>query len=90
LIVPKELILAGQTVSSLYYCDALQRLRENVQGLCSKLWRQNNWLLHHNNAPSHAYFFAREFLTKNNVTLVPHPPYFSVSVIEDKTEMPPF
>jgi hypothetical protein len=34
-----------------------------------------NWLLHHDNAPSHTSFFTREFLTKNNTTVIPHPPY---------------
>jgi hypothetical protein len=29
------------------------------------------------------------FFTKNNMTVLPHPPYFSVSPIEDKTERPP-
>jgi hypothetical protein len=33
---------------------------------------------------------TREFLTKSSMTVVPHPPYFSVSPIEDKTERPPF
>jgi hypothetical protein len=38
------------------------------------------------------FLFTREALTKNNMTVVPHPPSlpFSVSLIEDKTEMPPF
>jgi hypothetical protein len=48
-------------------------------------------LLHHDNSLSHTSFFTREFLTKNNMTIVPHPPYFSlVSPFEDKTERPPF
>jgi hypothetical protein len=34
--------------------------------------------------------FTGEFLTNNNMTVVPHPPYFSVSPTEDKTERPPF
>jgi hypothetical protein len=41
------------------------------------------WLLHHDNAPSRASSFTSEFLTRNNITSVPHPPYFSVSTIED-------
>jgi hypothetical protein len=49
-----------------------------------------NWLLHHDNAPSHISFFTRNFLTKDNVTIVPNPPHFSVLVIEDKTERLPF
>jgi hypothetical protein len=38
------------------------------------------------------FLFTREVLTKNNMTLVPHPPSlpFSVSLIEDKTERSPF
>jgi transposase len=48
---------------------------ENVRRLQPELWGQKNWLLHHNNAPSHTSFFTREFLTKNNMTLIPHPPY---------------
>jgi histone-lysine N-methyltransferase SETMAR len=72
--VHREFILAGQTVSSAYYCDVLRRLRENMLRLHLKLWRQKNWLLHHNNALSHTSFFTRKFLTKN-MTVIPHPPY---------------
>jgi hypothetical protein len=43
-----------------------------------KFWRQKNWLLHHDSAPSHTSFFTREFLTKRYMTVVPHPPYFSL------------
>jgi hypothetical protein len=35
-------------------------------------------------------FFTREFLTITNMAVVLHPPYFSVSLIEDKTKRPPF
>jgi hypothetical protein len=46
-------------------------------------------LLHHNNASSHASFFTIEFLSKNNMAVVPHPFNFSVSPIQDKTETDP-
>jgi hypothetical protein len=49
-IVHKEFVLAGQTDNSAYYCDVLRRLRENVRRLLPELWRQNKWLLHHDNA----------------------------------------
>jgi hypothetical protein len=35
-----------------------------------------NWLLHHGNTPSHTSFFTWEFLTRNNMTVVPNRPYF--------------
>jgi hypothetical protein len=57
-------------------CGVLQRMRKNVRKLRLELWRQKNWLLHHDNAPPHTSFLIREFLTKNNMTVVPHPLYF--------------
>jgi hypothetical protein len=69
--VHKEFILAGQTVNSSYLCKVLWRLHENVQRFCLKLWQQKNWLLHHDNAPSHTSIFTREFLTRNNMTVIP-------------------
>jgi hypothetical protein len=85
-------------IYSAYYCDVLRHLLENLRRLRPELRRQNDWLLHHDKALSHDSFFTREFLTKNNMTVVPHPPrspdlvpcVFSVSPIEDKTERPPF
>jgi hypothetical protein len=42
-------------------------------------------LLKHDNVPSYTSFF-KEFFTKNNTTVVPHPPYFSVSQTEEKLQ----
>jgi hypothetical protein len=78
-LVQKEFVLAGQTVNSVYYCDVLRLLSENVWRLRSEIWRQNNWLLHHDNAPSHISFYNREILTKEKqLGCSPHPPYFSL------------
>jgi hypothetical protein len=74
-IVHKEFVLAAQTVSSAYYCDILGRLCENVLRLFPELWRQKNWLLHHDNAPSHISFFTRELWIKNIMIVFHHPPY---------------
>jgi hypothetical protein len=49
-----------------------------VRRLRPELWRQKYWLLHHNNAPSHTSFFTTEFFTKNNMTVVSQPSYFSL------------
>jgi hypothetical protein len=43
------------------------------------------------NVPSHTSFFTRDFIIQNNMTVVPHPTYFSLfPTIEDKTGTPPF
>jgi len=52
-IVHKEFVPPNQTVNSAYYCDVLRRLPENVRRRRPELWRQGNWLLHHDNAPCH-------------------------------------
>ena len=38
-------------------------------------WRNNTWLLHHDNAPAHAALLTRRFLTDNKMTVVPQSPY---------------
>jgi hypothetical protein len=58
--VDKEFVLESQTDNSAYYCDVLRKLRERLR---LELWRQNNWLLRHDNAPTHTSVFTSEFLT---------------------------
>jgi hypothetical protein len=62
-IVHKELVLAGQTANSAYYCDVLL-LGEYERRLRPELWHQKNWPLHHDNAPSHTSFSPGIFLPK--------------------------
>ena len=74
-IVHKECVPPGQTVIAAFYVDILKRLRENAQRKRPDQWRNNTWLLHHDNAPAHPASLTRRFLTNNNMTVVPHPPY---------------
>jgi len=50
-------------------------MRENVRRKWPGMWKNVDWLLHHDNAPAHTSLVVREFLTKNNMTTVPHPTY---------------
>ena len=74
-IVHKEFVPPGQTVNAEFYVEVLKRLRENVRRKRPDQWRNNAWLLHHDNAPAHAALLTERFLTDNNMTVVPHPPY---------------
>ena len=74
-IVHKEFVPPGQTVNGKFYCEVLRRLRKNVRRKLPEMWKNRNWLLHHDNAPAYTSLVVREFLTKNNVTTVPHPAY---------------
>jgi len=50
-----------------------------TEGKCEaqtpEMWENGDWLLHHDNAPTHTSLVVRKFLTKNKVTTVPHPAY---------------
>ena len=42
------------------------------------MWSSSDWFLHHDNAPAHTALSVRQFLAKkqkNNMTVIPHPPY---------------
>jgi hypothetical protein len=89
-IVNKEFALAGQAVNSVYYCDVLRRLRENVRRLRPELWRERTGCYITITRRLTFPFSTGNFFTKNNMTVVPHSPFFSVSPIENKTERLPF
>jgi histone-lysine N-methyltransferase SETMAR len=74
-IVHNEFVSTGQIVNSGLYCDVLRRLRENVRRRHPELWRQQAWLLHHDNVPSHTSVLTQQFLSKNKMTVISHPPY---------------
>jgi len=74
-IVHKESVPTGQTVNSGSYCEVLQRLHENVRRRCPKLWREQTRLLHHDNTLSHTSVLTQQFLAKNKMAVIPHPPY---------------
>jgi hypothetical protein len=40
-----------------------------------ELWRHHNWFLHKDNAPGHTPLKTTEFVTNNNMVIVPHLPY---------------
>ena len=72
--VHKEFVPPAQAVNGKLYCKVLRRMRENVRCKWPEMWKNGNWLLHHGNAAAHTSL-VREFLTKKNMTTVPHPAY---------------
>nr|CAI5864484.1 unnamed protein product [Callosobruchus analis] len=74
-VVHAELVLSGQTVNQQFYLDVLKRLREKIRKKRADLWRTGDWFFHHDNAPAHTALSIRQFLTKNGMTPIVHPPY---------------
>ena len=74
-IVHHEFLSRGQTVNQEYYLQVQRRLHEAIRKKRPDLWKNNSWLLHHDNAPAHTSLLARDFLAKNNTVTMPQPPY---------------
>jgi len=72
-IVHKEFVPPGQTVNHAFYKDVLERLLKRVQRVRTDI--ADRWVLHHDNAPAHTALSIREFLAKENIPVLPHPPY---------------
>ena len=70
-----EFLPKGRTVNKEYYLEVMQRLREAVRSKRPDTWRENRWMLQHDNAPSHSSFLARDFLAKHSTTVLPQPSY---------------
>ena len=63
-IVYHEFLPRGQTDNKEYYLQVQRRLREAIRKKRPDLWKNNSWLLHHDNAPAHTSLLVREFLAK--------------------------
>jgi hypothetical protein len=73
-IIPEDFHPTDKTIDPAYCCDVLRRLLKNVRRLRLELWRQKNWLLHHDNAPPHTSIFDQ-----NQHDCLPSPtPLFSI------------
>ena len=74
-IVHYEFVPTGQTVNPVYYLEVLVRVREKVRWKRPKVFANNSWILHHDNAPAHTALSVREFLATKQITVLEHPAY---------------
>lgn len=74
-IVHMEFIPQGATVNKTRYKEILRRLRDSIRRKRPELWRRKNWLLLHDNAPAHRSVLVQEELARQQITVLPHPPY---------------
>jgi histone-lysine N-methyltransferase SETMAR len=74
-LVHHEYVPRGQTVNKEFYKTVPQRPRDAVRRYRPEKWRSGNWILHHDNAPAHRAVITNEFLAKQNIPSLSHPPY---------------
>ncbi|UYV66476.1 hypothetical protein LAZ67_4001822 [Cordylochernes scorpioides] len=74
-VVHHEFLPQGRTVNKEYYLQVMRNLREAIRQKRPDLWKNKNWLLHHDNAPAHTSLLVRDLLAKNKTLMMPQPPY---------------
>jgi len=74
-IVHHEYALDGQTINREFYVEVLRRLRESVRRKGPEIWRDGDWILHHDNAPAHTSHLVQRFLAKHGTVQSQQPPF---------------
>jgi hypothetical protein len=75
-IVHHEFVLQGQMVNQEVHIYVLRCVRDAPRCRRPDLWASGQWTLLHDNARPHTALSVSRFLTKHNVTVLPHPPYY--------------
>ena len=70
-----EFIPESAIVNKTRYKKILGCLRDSIRRKRPELWRRKTWLLLHDNAPAHRSVLVQEELARQQVTVLPDPPY---------------
>jgi len=57
------------------FIDIFRRLRDAIKRKRPEKWKRCSWFLLHDNASAHRLILIMDFLAKDNVTTLEHPPY---------------
>ena len=57
------------------YIDIQHCLSVQAEGKHTEKWRTSSWFLSHDNDSAYLSILVKDFLAKNNVTALEHPPY---------------
>lgn len=74
-LIHHEFLENGKTVNSDFYIDVLRRFREKLRKKRPEMWKSGDWILQHDGASSHVSAKTRDYMEKNKVNTLPHPPY---------------
>ena len=64
-----EFLPQDRMVNKEYYLAVMSRLREAILRKLTELWKNQSWILYHDNAPAHTSMLVREFLAKNKIVI---------------------
>jgi hypothetical protein len=71
-IFHRQFFHPNTAVNSDFYYVILRSLRENVLQKRLELWRNHNWLLHHDSAAAHISLKTTEFVTWLSFPILPN------------------
>ena len=74
-VVYHEFLPQDRMVNKEYYLEVMCQLRKAIRQKCTELWKNQSWILHHDNASAHTSILVREFLNKNKTVIMPQLPY---------------
>ena len=74
-IIHRESVPNGQTITGAYYLEVLKRLMFRIRRILPEYRDLKTWSLLYDNAPSHISLIIRQFLARNQVCVLNHPPY---------------
>ena len=74
-VVHHEFLPQGHMVNKEHYLEVKRRLHEAIHQQRTELWKNQSWILYHDNALALATMLVREFLAKNKTVIMPQPPY---------------
>ena len=74
-VIHREFVREGQKVNAEFYVGVLDRLLKRIRRVRTAKFQSSEWLLLHDNAPSHNAAIVKKFLANRNVAVFHHPPY---------------
>ena len=86
IVTVKEMISGNCSITIKEVADDVEVMRQWREVICLKrteLWKNQSWILHQDNASAHTSMFVHEFLAKNKIITMLHPPYTPVLATTD-------
>ena len=74
-VIHREFVPEGETINAVYYKGVMERLLNRIRRVRPGMCESSDWILLHENAPSHNFTIVKQFLAQRKVTVLDHPPY---------------
>ena len=87
-IMHRESVPTGKTITGTYYLEFLKHLMARIRRIRPEYRDPETWYLLHDNTPSQTSLIIRQFLTRNQVCLLNHPPYSPDLALRDLALFP--